>query len=88
MLLLTYLYTIQVLAQLIREFLCLVVSKGFFFEHLVWAIFARSIFCVLLAMSGTQASLNILALAPSGSFRSFLFKEFKSRFETDLLDPQ
>ena len=71
-----------------RKVLCLVVSKGFFFGHLVSAIFARILFRVLLAMSGTPASLNILALVAPGSFRSFLFKKFKSRFEKDFLDLQ
>ena len=63
-------------------------SKGFFFEHLVWGIFARILFRVLLAMSGTPASSNILPLVAPESFRRFLFKEFKSRFETDFLDPR
>ena len=62
------------------------VSKGFFFEHLISAIFARIVFRVLLAMSGTSACLNILALVAPGSFGEFLFKEFKSRFKTDFLD--
>ena len=69
-----------------RNFLCFLVSKGIFFENLVSAIFARILFRVLLEMSGTPASLNILALVAPGSFRSFFFQEFKSRFETDLLD--
>ena len=62
------------------------VSKEFFFKHLISAIFGRILFRVLLAMSGTSACLNILALVAPGSFREFLFKEFKSRFETDFLD--
>ena len=70
-----------------RKVLCLLVSKGIFFGRLVSATFARILFRVLLEMSGTPASINILALVAPGSFRSFL-KEFKSRFETDFLDSQ
>ena len=55
---------------------------------MVSAIIARILFRVLLAMSGTPASLNMLTVVASSSFRSFLFKEFMSCFETDFLDPQ
>jgi hypothetical protein len=50
------------------------------------AIFAKIQFRVLLAMSGRPASLNIVALVAPGSFRRFLFKQLKSRIETDFID--